>query len=122
MRFETMEHILDHMVRPNAKNLVSDFGGQMPIAQMPSKAHELIGIFMPDLDNKLRSGLDLQQPAVIKLQAIAIGHRNHVRKVEKDIFALIRRQANAAAMARVKIESQSACRLFLRPMPGGAMN
>jgi hypothetical protein len=122
MRFETMEHILDHMVRPNAKNLVSDFGGQMPIAQMPSKAHELIGIFMPDLDNKLRSGLDLQQPAVIKLQAIAIGHRNHLRKVEKDIFALIRRQANAAAMARVKIESQSACRLFLRPMPGGAMN
>jgi hypothetical protein len=122
IRFEAMEHILDHMVRPNAKNLVSDFGGQMPISQMPSKAHELIGVFMPDFDNTLRSGLDLQQPAIIKLQAIAIGHRNRLRKIEKDIFALIRSQANAAAMARVKIERDRARRLFLRPMPGGAMN
>jgi hypothetical protein len=56
------------------------------------------------------------------LQAVPIGHRNRVWKVEKDIFALIRHQANAAAMARVKIESERACRLFLRPMSGGAMN
>jgi hypothetical protein len=37
------------------------------------------------------------------LQAIAIGHRNRFRKVEKDILALIRSEANAAAMPRVKI-------------------
>jgi hypothetical protein len=59
IRFEVMEHILDHMVGANAKNLVSNFSGQMPISQMPSKPHELIGIFMPDFDNRLRSGLDL---------------------------------------------------------------
>jgi hypothetical protein len=56
------------------------------------------------------------------LQAISIGHRNCFRKIEKDLFALIRSQANAAAMARVKIESESVRRLFARPMPGGAMN
>jgi hypothetical protein len=56
------------------------------------------------------------------LQAISIGHRNCFRKIEKDIFKLIRSQANAAAMARVEIESESARRLFVRPMPGGAMN
>jgi hypothetical protein len=59
IRFEVMEHILDHMVGANAKNLVSNFSGQMPISQMPSEPHELIGIFMPDFDNRLRSGLDL---------------------------------------------------------------
>ena len=59
---------------------------------------------------------------IFELQAISIGHRNRFRKVEKDIFALIRRQANAAAMTRIKIEGESACRLFLRPKPGGAMN
>ncbi|HWX16450.1 MAG TPA: hypothetical protein VNY07_07675 [Chthoniobacterales bacterium] len=59
VRSEATEHIFDHMVGPNAKSLVSNFGRQMPIAQMPTKAHKLIGIFMPDLDNKLRSGLDL---------------------------------------------------------------
>jgi hypothetical protein len=38
IRSEAMEHILNHMVGPNAKNLVSNFGRQMPISQMPSKA------------------------------------------------------------------------------------
>ena len=52
IRSEAMEHILDHVVGPNAKNLVSNFSRQMPISQMPGKAHELIGIFMPDFDNR----------------------------------------------------------------------
>jgi hypothetical protein len=59
IRSEAMEHILDHVVGPNAKNPVSNFSRQMPISQMPGKTHKLIGIFMPDLDNKLRSGLNL---------------------------------------------------------------
>jgi hypothetical protein len=58
VRSEATEHILDHMVRPNAKNLVSNFSRQMPISQMPSKARELIGIFMPDFDNELSSRLN----------------------------------------------------------------
>jgi hypothetical protein len=121
-RSEAAEHILDHMVRPDAKNLVSNFSRQMPISQMPGKAHKLIRIFMPDFDNGLRSGLNREPPPIFKLQAISVGHRDRFRKVEKDIFALIRSQANAAAMARVKIESESACRLLPRPQPGGSMN
>ena len=58
VRSEATKHILDHMVRPNAKKLVLHFGRQMPISQMPGKAHKLSGIFMPDLDNKLSSGLN----------------------------------------------------------------
>ena len=77
---------------------------------------------MPDLDNGLPSGLNLEPPPIVKLQAISIGHRHAFRKVEKDIFALIRSQANAAAMTRVKVESQSACRLLLRPKPSAPMN
>ena len=59
IRSEAMEHILNHMVGPNAKNLVSNFGRQMPISQMPSKAHKLIEILMPNFDNKFRSRLNL---------------------------------------------------------------
>jgi hypothetical protein len=40
------------------------------------------------------------------LQAISIGHCNRPREIQKNIFALIRSQANATAMARVKIESE----------------
>jgi hypothetical protein len=122
IRPEAMEHILDHMVGPNAKSLVSNFSRQMPISQVPSKAHKLVGISMPDFDNKLRSGLNLQPPPIFKLQAISIGHRNRLRKVEEDIFALICSQANAASMTRFKIKCENPCRLFLRPQPSAAMN
>jgi hypothetical protein len=122
IRSKALEQILDHMVGSYAQNLVLNFSRQMPISQMPGKAHELIGILMPDFDNELRSGLNLEPPPIFKLQAISVGHRDRLRKVEQDIFALIRRQANAAAMACVKIDSESTGRLLLRPMPGGAMN
>jgi hypothetical protein len=122
LRSETTEHSLNDMVGPNAKALISNFSRQMPISQMPSKTHELIRICMPDFDNKLRGGLILQQPPVVKLQGISIGHRHRLWKVEKDIFAFIRTEANAAAMACVKIQGDSASCLFLRPMPRRAMN
>jgi hypothetical protein len=110
------------MIGPDAKNVVSNFSRQVPVSQMPRKVHELMGIFVSDFHNQLRSSLNLQPPAIFKLQAIAICHRDSVWKVEKDIFAMIGSQANTSAVARVEIESQSACRFFFRPMPGGAMN
>src|SRR5215475_13245813 len=94
----------------------------MPISQMPGEAHELVGISMPDFDDKLRGGIDHQQPPVFKLQSIAVRHGNRSRKIEKDIFALIRSQANAAAMTGIEVEREGACRSFLRPMSGRAMN
>jgi hypothetical protein len=89
---------------------------------MPGKAHKLIRISMPDFDNRFRGGPYLQPSPIFKLQAISIGHRDRFWKVEKDILALITSQANAPAMARVKIESEGACRHFRRPEPGGSMN
>jgi len=103
---EAKEHILDHVVGPNAKNLVSNFSRQMPVSQMPRKARQLIGIFMSNFDNELRCSLNLEPSTIFKLQAISISHGNRLGKVEQDIFALIPSQANAASMARVKIESE----------------
>ena len=112
---ETEEHVLDHMVRLDAKNVFANFRRQMPVSQMPGKARKLIGILVPHFDDWLQSGLHLQPPEIFELQAISFDHRNRFRKVEKDIFSLIRRQANSAAMARVEIEREGACCLFFRP-------
>ena len=57
-RSQAIEHLFDHVVRPNAKNLASKLSGHMPISQMPGKARKLIGILMPDLHDKLDSGLN----------------------------------------------------------------
>jgi hypothetical protein len=84
------EHILDDMIWPKAKDVVSNFSRQMPISQMPGKTHKLIGIFMTCFDNELGCGLNPEPPPVVELQAVSIGHCNGFRQVEKDIFALIR--------------------------------
>jgi hypothetical protein len=122
LRSKAMEHIFDHVIGSNPKNVVSNFSRQVPVSQMPRKAQELVRIFVSDFDDRFRSSLNLQPPAVFQLQAISIGHGNRFRKVKKDIFSLVCSQTNAAAMARVKIECQSACLFLLRPVPGGAMN
>jgi hypothetical protein len=119
---ESKKHILDHVVRPNAKNLVSNFSRQMPISQMPRKARQLIGIFMSDFNNELCRSLNLEPFTIFKLQAISISHRNRLGKVEQDIFALIPSQTDATSMARVKIESERPHRIFCRPMPSRLMN
>src|ERR1700747_62035 len=119
---EAKEQILDHVVGPNAKNLVSNLSRQMPISQMPRKARQLIGIFMSDFDNELCRSLNLEPFTIFKLQAISISHGNRLGEVEQDIFALIPSQANAASMARVKIESERPNRVFCRPMPSGLVN
>jgi hypothetical protein len=55
------------------------------------------------------------------LQAISIRHCDRFWKVEKDIFTVVGRQADATATARVEIECQRVGRLFLRPMSGRAV-
>src|ERR1700740_86989 len=64
---EAKEHILDHVVGPNEKNLISNFSRQMPISQMPREARQLIGIFMSDLDKELCRSLNLEPSAIFKL-------------------------------------------------------
>ncbi len=119
---EAKEHILDHVVGPNAKHPVSNFSRQMPISQMPREASKLVGVFVLDFDNELSRSLNLEPSTIFELQAISISHGNRLRKIEKDIFALIPSQANTASMTRVEIESERSCRVFRWPMPGGPMN
>jgi hypothetical protein len=59
IRSQAVEHIFDHMVGLDAKSLVSKFNRQMPISEMPGKAHKLVGISMPDFDYKLSGGPNL---------------------------------------------------------------
>ena len=119
---EAMEHVLDHMIRTNAKNPVENFSRQVPVSQMPGKAHELIGITVPYLDNRLRSGLHHEQSPIFKLQGVPVSHSNRFRQIQKHVLALIRNESDATAMARVEIERESARRMFHGPMPGGSMN
>jgi hypothetical protein len=119
---EAGKHVFDHMVGPDTEGFMSNLRRQMTVAEMPCKAHKLARVFMPHLDNGLCCRLNHEPPPIVKLHTISISHGDSLRKIEKDILALIRRQPNPAPMARIEIECDSACGIFLRPIPGRSMN
>jgi hypothetical protein len=119
---EAGKHLFDHMVRPDTEGFMSNLRRQMTIAEMPRKAHKLARIFMPHLDKRLCGRLNPEPPPVVKLHTISISHGDSLRKIEKDILALIRREPNSASVPGIEIERDSACGIFLRPMPGRAMD
>ena len=119
---KTMQHLFDHVIGPDAERVRSNLRWQMPVSKMPGDAQQLMGIFMTDLDDRFGGSFDPQPGSVVKLQSIAIGHRDCFRKIEKDVFSVVRREANAAAMARVEIKCETADGLFCRPVSSGAMN
>jgi hypothetical protein len=121
IRSKAVKHILNHMIGPNTKNVVSDFCWQMTVSEMPRDAHEAREIPMPDLHKRFSSGSDLQPSAVIELQAISMLDRNCLGQIEKHIFPLVCVQSNAAAMASIKIKRDCAQCFFLWPMPGPTM-
>jgi hypothetical protein len=57
---------------------------------MPGKTRKLIGMFVPDFYNALGSGSNLQQPAILTLQAVPVDHGNRVWKIENEPLTLIR--------------------------------
>jgi hypothetical protein len=110
------------MVRPDSEGFMSNLRRQMTIAEMPCKAHKLARIFMPHLDNRLCGRLNHEPPPIVKLHTISIGHGDGLWKIEKDILPLIRREPNPASVPGIEIERDSACGIFLRPMPCRTMN
>ncbi len=121
-RAEAQEHVLDDVIRPDAKSLVPNFSGQMSIAKMPGEPHELRVITVPNFDNSLVGCSNPQPHPILELQSIAIGHRDRFWKIDKDIPALICAQANAAAMSRIKADGKGVSSLFSRPLAGAAMD
>jgi hypothetical protein len=122
IRSETTEHVFDDMVGSNAEDVVSNLRRQMAISQMPGKACKLVRIFVPDFDNGFGGGLDSEPSPVFQLQAVPIGHGNRFAKIEKNLFALIGSQANAAPMAGVEIQRERTCCLFRWPLACRSMD
>jgi hypothetical protein len=122
LRAEPRQHRLDHVVGADAQGVVPNFGWQMPITQVPPQAGELPGIRMPDFDERLLGRANFQPPAVLELQAIAIRHCNGLRKIEQNIVAFVRREANPPAVALFEIESENSYRCVRGPFAVRSVN
>lgn len=85
------EHVLDHVIGPDKKEILSNLRRKVAISQMPGEPCQLMAIRVPDLDKWFGSGSDHDPTAVIELQPIAISHCDCFGKVEKNLPSVVRR-------------------------------
>ncbi len=110
------------MVGANVKNRATDLRRQMPVPEMPGKPCQLFGISVADLYHRLRCRLYFEPSPVMQPQPVSIRHGKCLRQIEKELFALIRYQADTPAVTLFKQKGDGSRGLMIRPAPGGLMN
>jgi hypothetical protein len=122
LRSEATEHVLDHVVRPEAENPLADLGRQVAVSEVPGEARQLLWIPVTDLDDGLRGSLDPEPSPVVEEEPVTVRHGDGLRKLEQDDLAIVRGEAHAAAVTGIEIEGERPRGLFEWPVAGAAMN
>jgi hypothetical protein len=89
LRAEAGEHILDHMIGPDAKGALQYLRGKVAVSEMPGEPGELMRIVMANFDNGLGCGPHAEPASIAELQSVTIRHCHRFRQVKQNAFTLI---------------------------------
>lgn len=103
-RAQSLHHRLDDVIAPDAQALPRYLGRQMPIAEMPGKANQMLRIAAADFHKRLRRRDDLDQPAILEHQRVTAAQRDRVFKIEQKFQPARTRHRHPPAVAVVEIE------------------
>lgn len=101
---EALHHRLDHVVAADAQLLPRDLNRQMPVAEMPGEAQQMLRAFRADLGQRLARAQDFHQAPILELQRVARAQGDRLRQIEQEIQAAHAFHGEAAAMAIIEIE------------------
>jgi hypothetical protein len=93
-----------HMVMRDIDRISGDFSRRMPVADMPGHGEQAQRVLGADLHQALGRGGNANQPAILKLQRIAIGKHGRLIQIEQKLGASIASQGHAAAVALLVIK------------------
>jgi hypothetical protein len=82
-RAQSFHHRLDDVIAPDAQAARGDLGRQMAIAEMPGDPDQMLRIGAANLDQRLRRGNDLDQPAIVEHQRVTAAQHNGVFQIEQ---------------------------------------
>lgn len=100
-------HRRNDVIAPDANSHVQHLRRQMPVTQMPSEPRQMFRIGAADLQKRLTSGDDFDQPSVFQYQRIAPVQRDRGRQIEQEGGAFGSRHRNSAAMPVIEIEQDA---------------
>jgi hypothetical protein len=101
---EALHHRLDHVVAADAQLLPRDLNREMPVAEMPGKAQQMLRAFRADLGQRLARAHNFHHAPILELQRVARAQGDRLRQIEQEIQAAHAFHGEAAAMAIIEIE------------------
>jgi hypothetical protein len=108
---QTMQHRFNHMISRNAQTISFDFRLNMPVSQMPSQDHEMMGAMAPDLTKAFCRGKHFNQPAIFKHEMITRTQSNHRGQIEQEREAADTLQQATPAAPLIMVENDNiSCR------------
>jgi len=119
---EAAQHVFDYMIGPYPKRVTADLSRHVPVAEMPRESHELRGVCMTDVDDRLGRRSNDQPPSIVELNAVAIAHRDRGWKIQKQFVAFVGNEADAPPMPTVEIERNRTGGKRLGPLARTPMN
>jgi len=103
-RAKPLQHCLDDVIAPDAQAPGSDLRRQMPVAEMPGEANQMLRVAAADLRQRLRRRDDLDQPAIFEHQRVASPQRDRAFQVEQKFKPARAGHYHPPTVAIVKIE------------------
>jgi hypothetical protein len=111
-RAQASDHRLDDVIAPDAQSLRHDLRRQMPVAEMPGDATQMLRVGPPDLEQRLRRRDHLDQPPVLEHQRVAAAQRNGVFQVEQEFKSARAGHRHPPPVPVVEIEHHGIGRRF----------
>jgi len=111
-RAQSLHHLLDHVIPPDAQTLAHDLRWKMAVAEMPGDPHQMLRIGSPDLDQWLRRGHHFDQPAVLQHQRVAAAQGHRVFEVEQKFQPARPRHRHPPPVPVVKVKHYRIGRRF----------
>jgi hypothetical protein len=114
MTAEAFDHVPNDVVGTDPNSIAKQLHRQMTIAEMPGDADKFPVVMIVNLQQRLGPRADLDDPAFLKSESVAIAQPHRLRKVDQQLLTRLRRQNDATAMAAIEIDQH----LIYRVRPG----
>jgi hypothetical protein len=103
-RVQPSQHRLDHMIAADAQSSCRDLGRQVPIAEVPGEADQMLRIAPPDFQQRLGRGHHLDQPPIFEHQRIPAAQGDRLFQIEQEFQPTRTLHRHPPTVAIVKVE------------------
>lgn len=101
---EALDHRVDDVIAADAQAAAGDLHGEVPVAEVPGEAQQVLGVFGADLAQRFGRADNLHEPPVLQLHRVARAQGDRRRQIEQEGQAADGFHRDAAAMPVVEIE------------------